>query len=363
MSFRAISFRDFDWLMLGVLLSISLLGVVEIYSSTANTSFAGAHTKQLAWIAVGMVLMFLASRYDYHELLNHIPWLYLGTLGLLTGVLVLGRSIAGARRWISMGGFSFQVAEIAKIVLILLLARFFSETGERGVSGLDFVKVGVVAGIPFLLIAAQPDLGSALTLIPIAATMLFLSGFELKYFGMILLAGLLALPVTFHFLKPYQKARLATFLNPEEDPQKTGYQLLQSKIAVGSGQIWGKGTGEGSQTQLRFLPVPHTDFIFAAYSEEHGFLGVLLALSLYFVLLMRLLRTAATAPDSPGYFLIGGIAGILLFQILVNVGMVVGYAPVTGIPLPLMSYGGSSVIFTWMAMGLVNSVRMRRFVN
>jgi rod shape determining protein RodA len=174
---------------------------------------------------------------------------------------------------------------------------------------------------------------------------------------------LFALPVTYHFLKPYQKARLATFLNPEEDPQRSGYQLLQSKIAVGSGQIWGKGTGEGPQTQLRFLPVPHTDFIFAAYAEEHGFIGVLLALLLYFALLMRLIRTAATSPDAPGYLLIGGIAGILLFQILVNVGMVVGYAPVTGIPLPLMSYGGSSVVFTWMAMGLVNSVRVRRFVN
>ncbi|MBI3934851.1 MAG: rod shape-determining protein RodA [Acidobacteria bacterium] len=363
MSIRTISFRDFDWLLLGVLLLISTLGVVEIYSTTVNTPFAGAHTKQIAWIAIGLALMFLLCRYDYHELLNHVPLFYLGTLGLLAGVLIVGTEIMGAKRWIRMGGFSFQVAEIAKLVLILLLARFFSETEQRGVSRVDFLKVAVVAGIPFLLIAAQPDLGSALTLIPIAATMLFLAGFKLRYFALLTLAGLLALPVTYHFLKPYQKARLATFLNPEEDPRNSGYQLLQSKIAVGSGQIWGKGTGEGSQTQLRFLPVPHTDFIFAAYSEEHGFIGVLLALSLYFFVLMRLLRAAATAPDSQGYFLIGGIAGILVFQILVNVGMVVGYVPVTGIPLPLMSYGGSSVVFIWMAMGLVNSVRLRRFVN
>ena len=363
MSFRSISLRDFDWLLLGVLLLISALGVVEIYSTTVNTPFAGAHTKQLGWIALGMIVMFVMCRYDYHELLNHTPWLYLVTLGLLVGVLVLGSEIAGARRWIRMGGFSFQVAEIAKLSLILLLARFFSENEQRSVSFSDFVKVGIAAGVPFLLIAAQPDLGSALTLLPIAAVMLFLGGLKLRYFAFLLLAGLLALPVTYHFLKPYQKARLVTFLNPEEDPQKSGYQLLQSKIAVGSGQIWGKGTGEGPQTQLRFLPVPHTDFIFAAYAEEHGFIGVLLALFLYFVLLMRLVRTAATAPDTPGYFLIGGIAGILVFQILVNVGMVVGYAPVTGIPLPLMSYGGSSIVFTWMTMGLANSVRVRRFVN
>ena len=363
MSFRTISLRDFDWLLLAALLILSTLGVVQIYSTTVNTAFAGAHAKQIVWIAIGIGLMFLMCRYDYHEWLNHVPVFYLGTLGLLAGVLLLGNEIAGARRWIQFGGVSFQVAEIAKLVLILLLARFFSETDQQGVSAVDFLKVGVVAGIPFLLIAAQPDLGSALTLIPIAATMLFLAGLKLRYFSFILLAGLLALPLGYHFLKPYQKARLATFLNPEDDPRNAGYQVLQSKIAVGSGQIWGKGTGEGSQTQLRFLPVPHTDFIFAAYAEEHGFLGVLTALFLYFFVLMRLLRAAATAPDSQGYFLIGGIAGILVFQILVNVGMVVGYVPVTGIPLPLMSYGGSSIVFTWMAMGIVNSIRLRRFVN
>ena len=363
MSFRSISLRDFDWLLLGALLIISVLGVVEIYSTTVDTGFAGAHSKQILWISIGIGLMFFVCRYDYHELLNHVPIFYLGTLGMLVGVLLLGAEIAGARRWFQFGGVSFQVSEIAKLVLILLLARFFSETDQQGVSGIDFLKVCAVAGIPFLLIAAQPDLGSALTLIPIAATMLFLAGFKLRYFALIFLAGLLALPVGYHFLKPYQKARLATFLNPEEDPRNSGYQVLQSKIAVGSGQIWGKGTGEGSQTQLRFLPVPHTDFIFAAYAEEHGFLGVFLALGLYFFVLMRLVRAAATAPDSQGFFLIGGIAGILVFQILVNVGMVVGYVPVTGIPLPLMSYGGSSIVFTWMAMGLVNSVRVRRFVN
>jgi rod shape determining protein RodA len=312
---------------------------------------------------LGLGLMFLLCRMDYRELLNQSPWLYLVVLGLLGLVLVLGSEIAGARRWLRMGGFSFQVSEIAKLVLILLLARFFSETEYKGISWSDLTKVAVALGIPFVLIAVQPDLGSALTLVPVAGVMLFLAGFKLRYFGLMLLAGLLALPVTYHFLKPYQKARIATFLNPESDPRNSGYQVLQSKIAVGSGQIWGQGTAQGPQTQLRFLPVPHTDFIFAAYAEEHGFVGVLFALLLYFVLLMRMLRTAATAPDMMGLYLIGGIAGILVFQILVNVGMVIGYVPVTGIPLPLMSYGGSSVVFTWMAMGLVNSVRVRRFVN
>ena len=363
MSSKAVSLRDFDWLLLGILLTISVLGVVQIYSTTANTPFAGVYRKQIGWMILGLGLMFLLCRMDYRELLNHSPWLYLVILGLLGVVLVLGSEIAGARRWLRMGGFSFQVSEIAKLVLILLLARFFSETEYKGISWPDLAKVVVALGIPFLLIAMQPDLGSALTLVPVAGVMLFLAGFKLRYFGLMLLAGLLALPVTYHFLKPYQKARIATFLNPESDPRNTGYQVLQSKIAVGSGQIWGQGTAQGPQTQLRFLPVPHTDFIFAAYAEEHGFVGVLFALFLYFVLLMRMLRTAATAPDMMGLYLIGGIAGILVFQILVNVGMVIGYVPVTGIPLPLMSYGGSSVVFTWMAMGLVNSVRVRRFVN
>ena len=363
MADKSISLRDFDWPMLGILLVISVLGVVQIYSTTANTPFGGVHRKQIGWIALGVVLMFTFCVMSYRELLNQASWMYLAVLGLLVVVLVIGNEIAGARRWLRMGGVSFQVSEVAKLVVILLLARFFSETEYKGLSWIDVGKVAVALGIPFLLIAAQPDLGSALTLVPTAAVMLFLAGFKLRYFGLALLAGLLALPVTYHFLKPYQKARIATFLNPESDPRNAGYQVLQSKIAVGSGQIWGKGTAQGTQTQLRFLPVPHTDFIFAAYAEEHGLAGVLLVLLLYFVLLMRLLRTAATASDAMGYYLTGGIAGLLAFQILVNMGMVVGYVPVTGIPLPLMSYGGSSVAFTWMAMGLANSVRVRRFVN
>jgi rod shape determining protein RodA len=360
---RAISLRDFDWVLFGVLLVISALGVVQIYSTTVNTSFAGVHQKQIAWMTLGIFFMLVLSLVNYRDLVNQVPWMYLATLGLLVVLLALGSEIAGARRWLRFAGVSIQVSEIAKVVLILLLARFFSQSENRGLSWLDLLKVAVTLGIPFVLVAVQPDLGTALTFLPIGGVMLFLAGFKLRYFGIMLLALLIAVPVSYHFLKPYQKARIETFLNPESDPKNSGYQVLQSKIAVGSGQVWGKGIAQGTQTQLRFLPVPHTDFIFAAYAEEHGFVGVLLALTLYLVLLMRLLRTAATAPDSIGYYIISGIAGILLFQVLVNVGMVVGFVPVTGIPLPLMSYGGSSVVFTWMAMGLVNSVRVRRFVN
>lgn len=360
---KAISLRDFDWTLFGILLGISLLGVIQIYSTTLNTPYAGSHQKQLLWIALGVAGMFVLTRLDYHSLLNHAPWMYLLTLGLLAALLVAGSEIAGARRWFRMGGVNFQVSEFAKLALILLLARFFSENDARSVTWRDAAKVAAAAGVPFLLIAVQPDLGSALTLLPVAAAALFLAGLPLRYFGIIMLAGILALPVGYHFLKPYQKSRIATFLNPAADPRNTGYQVSQSRIAIGSGEVWGKGTAQGTQTQLRFLPVAHTDFIFAAFGEEHGFAGVLLTLVLYFTLLMRLLRTAETTPDAAGLHIIGGTAGILLFQILVNVGMVIGYMPVTGIPLPLMSYGGSSVLFTWMAMGLASSVQVRRFVN
>ena len=360
---KVVSLRDFDWVLLSILLVIATLGVVQIYSSTANTKFAGAHLKQIYWIGLGLVLMFIACFYDYHDLLNHAPWMYVLILILLGAVLVGGSEIAGTRRWFRFGGVNFQVSEFAKLVIVLLLARFFSESQEQEVSVADLAKVVLAVGVSGALIALQPDLGTALILVPLALVSLFLAGLKLRYFALMLLAGLLALPVSLHFLKPYQKARILTFLNPEADPQRSGYQLLQSKIAVGSGQLWGKGTAQGTQTQLRFLPVPHTDFIFAAYAEEHGFFGVLFALLLYFLVLMRLVHNAQTSADAGGLYIIGGIVGVFLFQILVNVGMVVGYVPVTGIPLPLLSYGGSSVVFTFLAMGLVNSVRVRRFVN
>lgn len=360
---RLVSLRDSDWVLVGVLLVLATLGVVQIYSTTATTRFAGAHWRQIYWIVLGLGLLVAASLYDYHRLLDYAPLLYVLTLGLLAILPMVGSEVGGARRWLRLGGVSFQVSEIAKLVMILLLARFFSESQMEEVSLTDLAKVALAVGIPTALIILQPDLGTALTMAPIALTTLFVAGLKRRYLVAMLLAGVLALPVALHYMKPYQRERIATFLNPERDPRNSGYQVSQSKIAVGSGQFWGKGVAQGTQTQLRFLPVPHTDFIFAAYAEEHGFLGVLLALLLYFVVLMRLIHTAQAASDAAGMFLVVGTLGVMAFQLLVNVGMVVGYLPITGIPLPLMSYGGSSMLFTFAAMGLVNSVRIRRFVN
>jgi rod shape determining protein RodA len=281
----------------------------------------------------------------------------------LCAVPIIGVTALGAKRWIRMPWGLFQPSEWMKLVLVIALAQYASTLNPRNVTWTDVAKAGAMVLIPFALVLKQPDLGTSLTYLPALAILLFLAGMKPKHIAIIALAGLLMAPLAWHKLKPYQKARLTSFIHPEDDPKGSGYQVQQSLIAVGSGGVWGKGMAKGSQTQGNFLPVTHTDFIFAAFSEEHGFVGAALILLLYFVLLMRLIQNAQTAGDRAGTMLIMGVASILTFHILVNVGMVLGMMPVTGIPLPLMSYGGSSVMFTFLALGIVMNVRMRRFVN
>jgi rod shape determining protein RodA len=306
--------------------------------------------------------MFLVSLINYQALLDQIHWVYIASLASLIMVAIFGQKYLGARRWVKMpGGFHFQPSEWVKLVLILAVAKYFADMVQRDLSWSDFVKAGAIVGVPMLLVLKQPDLGTALTYLPVAIMGLFLGGLRWKQaLTVALLAGSM-MPLAWHVLKPYQRDRLVSFMEPEADKQGSGYQVIQSLIAVGSGGIW--GSEGGSQTHLSFLPVPQTDFIFAAFAEEHGFVGALALLLLYFIVLMRLTQNAQTAPDRAGTFIVMGVVAVLSFHILVNVGMVVGFMPVTGIPLPLMSYGGSSVLFMFMALGLVMNVRMRRFVN
>lgn len=364
---RYISFRDFDWILLMLVLMISALGLVQIYSATHGTKFAGAHIRQIYWICGGLVAMFALSRVNYHILLDKVPWMYGASIASLMGVMLFGRRYLGAKRWIAMpGGFHFQPSEWVKLILILAMAKYFSEarTGDEEGRPVDMVKAGLLIGVPMLFVLKQPDLGTSLTYVPIAIMGLFLGGLKLKHAMILVLLGALMAPLIWHYgLKDYQKQRLTTFIEPEADSQKAGYQVIQSLIAVGSGGLTGRGTAQGSQTQGAFLPVPHTDFIFAAWSEEHGLIGALVVLLLYFMVLMRLISNAQTAPDRAGTFVTMGVVAVLTFHILINVGMVVGFMPVTGIPLPLMSYGGSSVLFTFLALGIVMNIRMRRFVN
>jgi rod shape determining protein RodA len=364
---RYVSYRDFDWVLMGFVLVICALGVVQIHSATEHTKFAGAHLKQIYWVLAGVVAMFLVSLLNYQTLLEKIHWFYFVSLASLIAVLLFGQKYLGARRWIKMPlGAHFQPSEWVKLILILAVAKYFADLQERELSWPDFLKAGAIVAFPMLMVLAQPDLGTALTYIPIAVMGLFLGGLRVRQALPVALLGAALVATVFfsdrvHILKPYQKERLTSFMNPDADRQGSGYQVNQSLIAVGSGGIW--GSRQGSQTHLAFLPVPQTDFIFAAFAEEHGFVGALAVLLLYFIVLMRLTQNAQTAPDRAGVFLVMGVVAVLSFHILVNVGMVVGFMPVTGIPLPLMSYGGSSVLFMFLALGMVMNVRMRRFVN
>ncbi|MFP5208151.1 MAG: rod shape-determining protein RodA [Acidobacteriota bacterium] len=362
-----LSFRDFDWTLLLLVLMLCLISLAEVYSTTVHTRFASFETKQMLWIAAGLAGMFLFAKIDYHKLLNWAPWAYgVGLLALAAVLSPLGHKALGGRRWIKLGPVLFQPSEYVKLALILVVARYFANLGARSLTWKEIFKAFALVGIPMLLVIKQPDLGTTLTYTPILVAGLFLGGINLRQSLILLTVGAVLVGGVWSsgkFLKPYQKARLTSFINPQNDPRGAGYQVLQSEIAVGSGGIWGKGAEKGTQTQGYFLPVPYTDFIFAAFCEEHGFVGAILALLLYFFILMRLIQNAQTAADLPGSLIIMGIVAVLTFQIAVNVGMVIGFMPVTGIPLPLMSYGGSSVLFTFLALGTAMNVRMRRFVN
>lgn len=361
---RRVRYREMDWFLLGVVLLIALLGLIEIYSTTHHQPrFAGMHLRQLTWIALGLLAMLVVARIDYHSLLDQAPLIYIATLGALLGVLFFGTEMFGARRWLTLAGLTFQVSEVAKWSIIVVLAKYLGDLRGDTLTLKDVAKVAALAGVTMVLIAAQPDLGTSLTLVPIAATGVFLAGLRWKHAAALTLAAVLLMPAGWFLLRPYQRERLVNFVQPGRSPQGPGYQTLQSKIAVGSGAFWGKGIGKGSQNQLGFIPVRHAEFIFAAYAEEQGFAGVLLALGLYLILLLRLLHNVEVAPDRSGALLVAGVLSLLMFHLAVNVGMVVGYMPVTGIPLPLMSYGGSNTIATFMMLGLVMGVRMRRYVN
>jgi rod shape determining protein RodA len=356
-------------MLLGFVLVLSVVSVLEIRSATAMTKFHGFQEKQMIFLGIGIVGMFAISLVDYHRLLEIAYWAYGVSLVSLVAVRLVGQKVLGARRWINLGGGAhFQPSEWVKLVLILVSARFFWEMVANGreLSWKDIGKASLLIGVPLVMVLKQPDLGTSLTYLPVLIVGLFLGGIRFKQAAVIILAVLVLGGIGLasgKLLKPYQRARLTAFMNPDSDPKASGYQIRQSLIAVGSGGLWGKGSNKGTQTQGDFLPIPYTDFIFAAFCEEHGFIGAVGVLLLYFLILVRLIQNAQTAADPPGSLIVMGIMGVMLFQIAVNIGMCVGLMPVTGIPLPLMSYGGSSIIYMFLALGIVMNVRMRRFVN
>src|SRR5579883_511577 len=337
------SLRDLDWILIALTLAICALGVVQIFSAAHDTIWRDAWWKQIVYILVGLVLLWLSAILDYHTLISQVYKMYFGGLALLVAVLFVGSRVFGSTRWIRLpGGFTFQTSEFMKIVMVLLVARFMTELGNEKLDVRGLIKLGLLVLVPFVLVLKQPDLGTALTYLPILLVGIFLAGLPWKYWAIMGIAAGLVIPSSWFFMKDYQKDRIRSFVNPESDPRGAGYQVIQSKIAVGHGGMWGRGITRGTQTQLRFLPVPHTDFIFSTFAEEHGFVGVVVVLGLYFLLLMQVVQNAQTAPDRAGMYICMGVAALLLFHVLVNVGMVVGYMPVTGIPLPMMSSGGSN---------------------
>jgi rod shape determining protein RodA len=364
---RFSSFRDFDWTLLTLVLLMSVISVLEIKSATLQTKFRGFDHKQIEFLLVGLVLMFLISVVDYHRLIDLAPWAYGVGIVSLVAVILVGTKVMGGRRWINLGGgMHFQPSEWVKLILILAIARYFWGLAGRDLTWPDIAKAFAMVGVPMYLVLKQPDLGTALTYLPVLIAGLFLGGIRLKQTAvLILLFAVLGggAWLSGKRLKGYQMARINSFIDPDTDPKGSGYQIKQSLIAVGAGGLWGKGTNKGTQTQGDFLPIPYTDFIFAAFCEEHGFVGGMGILLLYFLILTRLIQNAQQASDMPGTFIVMGVVAVILFQIVVNIGMVVGLMPVTGIPLPLMSYGGSSILFTFLSLGIVMNIRMCRFVN
>ncbi|MBA2604588.1 MAG: rod shape-determining protein RodA [Acidobacteria bacterium] len=359
-----------DWLLLGAVLLIAAIGAMMIYSTTYRvlpdgTGYAGREFwTQLYAIGLGGVVLLLFLTIDYRAFAEHSLFLYGGLLALLLFVLVAGDSAGGAQRWIALGPFKFQPSEFGRITLALILAMYFGENRRGARNPSDLVLGGIFALVPILMIARQPDLGTAVTLIPIYLGIAYLGGLRLRLLVIAAAVAILLTPLAWNFaLKDYQKSRIVIFMDPQQDPRGAGYQPIQARVTVGSGGLTGKGFMNGTQGQYKFLPVAHNDFIFSVLAEEHGFLGVLVVLGLYLFVIVRSLEAARLAKDRIGAYLVGGIIAGFSFQVIYNITMSAGLAPVKGLTLPLMSYGGSSMIATLAAFGLILNVRMRRFTN
>ena len=359
-----------DWALLTAILLLAGIGVAMIYSTTYVTlpdggGHAGPQVRtQIIALVLGMVALIAFLAIDYRVLAEHSLFLYLGLAGLLIFVLFKGSTQFGSTRWIDLGPFNLQPSEFARLVVALILAMFFGENRRGARNTGDLVIGGFFTLVPLLLIAKQPDLGTAVTLLPVFFGVAYLAGLRMRLLAVVALAGVLMAPLAWNFaLKDYQKSRIETFWDPSKDARGAGYQTIQARITVGSGGLTGKGFREGTQGQYKFLPVAHNDFIFSVLAEEQGFVGVLVGLGLYLFVILRSLEAARLAKDRLGAYLVGGIIAGFSFQVIYNVAMSVGLAPVKGITLPLMSYGGSSLIATMATFGLILNVRMRRFTN
>jgi len=355
----------FDWALFGLTLGVIFLGILTIYSATYSVTGEEANlaSKQFSWFVIGGLAMILTMTIDYHVIDRLAYPFYAGALGLLVLVLFVGSFGGGSQRWINLGVFTLQPSEPAKLATVLVLAKYLQYDEPAGGYRLrDLWWPALIVAPLMLLTLVQPDLGTAVVLFLVFMSVVLMGGLRLRSFSYLVAAGEIFLPVAWQFLKPYQQRRVLTFLNPDLDPLGAGYHIIQSKIAIGSGRLFGKGYLRGTQNQLDFLPAQHTDFVFSVFAEEWGFVGGLLLLALYFLLIAFSLRVVARAKDRFGSLLVFGMLSIVFWQVVINVAMVAGLLPVVGIPLPLVSYGGSSLVSMMTAIGLMMNVSMRRFM-
>ncbi len=353
---------SFDWALLGAMAALIALGLLMLHSATAYEN-REPFRKQLLWSGLALVVLFVMLSPSYLVWGSLSIPIYAACLLLLVLVLFVGPEIRGSQSWLRFGGASFQPAEVTKVGTLLMLATYMARREEFALTTRTAAVMSLIVALPVGLILLQPDLGSAMVFVPLLGVMMFLAGLRWRVIVVLAAAAVLSVPLLWPHLKPYQQERVLTFFHPERDPQGAGWQVLQSRIAVGSGGLTGKGIGSGSQAQLQFLPDRHTDFIFSVLAEETGFVGATTALFLYGVVLYACVLTARAARDRLGLFLAMGVAALLGAQIVINIGVILGLMPTAGIPLPLMSYGGSSLVSTVAALGLVLNVRMRCLAN
>jgi rod shape determining protein RodA len=355
--------KDFDKTILLIVLIVCIAGLFTLYSATKVKDLSATESfvfKQFNWILLGLAVLIFIVNVSYQKFIDIAYVLYAVNVALLVLVLILGRERLGAQRWFTIGSFTLQPSEFMKVNFILIFANYLGS--KRG--DLDNIKDLVVPlillAIPFLLVLIQPDLGTALLLIPIFFAMMFVAGAPRKYLAGLMAIGLAAMPFFWHFLRDYQRQRLVVFLNPNVDPLGAGYTIIQSKIAVGSGGLIGKGWLAGTQNQLNFLPERHTDFIFSVIGEEWGLFGALALVLLYFLIIRRAFDISISTNDMHGKLIATGVGVLIALQVVINIAMTIGMMPVVGIPLPLVSYGGSSMLATFIAIGLLLNVGMRR---
>lgn len=356
----------FDWGLLGLSLLLGLLGIIILYSAVtagASNPQKMLYIKQLIWFCAGLTMMIVSLFFNYKLLERWAPMLYTVCLILLVFVLVAGKYAGGSRRWLALGPISFQPSELIKVAVIIFLSRYYaSHATTLGLSFRRLIKPMVVLAIPFVLIVKQPDLGTAMLVLMIGGSITVFVKIEKRTFRYLLMGVIIAVPVVWLFLKGYQKQRILTFLNPDRDPLGTGYHIIQSKIAIGSGMMSGKGFMKGTQNALSFLPEQQTDFIFSVLAEEWGFIGSAVLILLFLMLIIWGLNVAQSCREPFGTILAFGITAMIFWQTFINIGMVMGLMPVVGVPLPFISYGGSSVLTMMISIAILMNVSMRRFM-